>query len=366
VTFDVDSFIRAAVQTPSHEDVAAMRELVVETLEDAGVDTSVDDVGSVVATRGTGDPHLVLNTHIDTVPPHVEYRADGDVIRGRGACDAKGSLAAMLHAFVTASPGGGRLTLGLSPDEETTQVGGATLAEGLDADSTIVGEPTGLDVCIAARGQFEGSVTVAGESAHAASPEDGTNAIRAACAVIRGMDTYDDQHGPGSHTLLGRPTLTPALVRGGEAVNQVPAECSITFDRRSVPPETASGFVEGLQAHLRRTGPAGVETSVSLLRPDMPHPEAFQTDPDARVVRTLQAAGAGEARPFGAATEASYFAADSPTVVFGPGVLADESGPVAHAEREYVDRRDVERAGTILREAAESFLSSVGSTPGRT
>ncbi len=356
MSLDVDSFLRDAVRTPSHEDVTAMRDLVTGTLDRPGVDVSVDDVGTVLATRGTGEPHLVFNTHIDTVPPHVEYRAEGEVVHGRGACDAKGPLAAMVHAFLAASPGSGRLTLALSPDEETTQVGGARLAERLDADSTVVGEPTGLDVCVAARGQFEGSVTVAGESAHAASPGDGTNAIRAACPVIRAMDTYDERHGPDPHALLGGPTLTPALVTGGEAVNRVPAECTVTFDRRSVPPETAGGFVTDLQRHLRRSEPDGVETSVSLLRPEMPHPEAFQTDPDARIVRALRGGGAGETRPFGAATEASYFAAGAPTVVFGPGVLADESGAVAHAEREYVDSRDVERAGAVLRGAAESFL----------
>ncbi|PSQ57011.1 MAG: succinyl-diaminopimelate desuccinylase [Halobacteriales archaeon SW_9_67_25] len=354
--FDVDSFLRDAVRTPSHEDVTAMRDLVVETLEGAGVETSVDEVGTVVATRGTGSPHLVFNTHIDTVPPRVEYRDQGDVVYGRGACDAKGPLAAMVQAFLAASPGSGRLTLALSPDEETTQVGGATLAERLDADSTVVGEPTGLDACVAARGQFEGSVTVRGESAHAADPDEGTNSIRAACAVLRAMDTYDEEQGPGTHAVLGRPTLVPSLVSGGEAINQVPAECTIRFDRRSVPPETAGGFVTGLQRHLRRTGPEGVEVSVSLLRSDIPHPEAFRTDPDARIVRSLEDAGAGETRPFGAATEASYFAARAPTVVFGPGVLADESGPVAHADREYVDRRDVERAESVLRETAELFL----------
>jgi acetylornithine deacetylase len=356
VAFDTDSFLREAVQTPSHEAVTAMRELVTGTLDRRNVDLTVDDAGTVVASRGTGDPHLVFNTHIDTVPPHVDYRTEGEIVRGRGACDAKGPLAAMVHAFLETTPESGRLTLALSPDEETTQVGGATLAGRLDADSTVVGEPTGLDVCVAARGQFEGRVTVRGQSAHAANPEEGTNAIRAACAVIRGMDSYDGQHGPAPHALLGPPTLTPALVTGGEAANRVPAECAITFDRRSVPPETASGFVTDLQRHLRRREPEGAETSVSLLRPDMPHPEAFQTERDARIVRALLDAGGGEVRPFGAATEASYFAAGAPTVVFGPGVLADEVGPVAHAEREYVDRRAVERAGTVLREAAESYL----------
>jgi len=69
---------------------------------------SCNEASNVVATRGTiGDDgtHRVLNTHIDTVPPHVPYERNGDVLRGRGTCDAKGSLVAMLDAFFSASTG---------------------------------------------------------------------------------------------------------------------------------------------------------------------------------------------------------------------------------------------------------------------
>ncbi|MFC7134176.1 MULTISPECIES: M20 family metallopeptidase [Salinibaculum] len=356
MSYDVDDFHRAAIETPSHEDVDAMRDLLVETLEREGTDPTVDDLGNVLATRGSGDPHVVLNTHIDTVPPHVGYERDGDVVRGRGACDAKGPLATFLAAFFDADVQNGRLTLAISPNEETTQTGGAHLGETLDADSVIVGEPTGLDVCTAARGQFEGAVTIRGESAHAADPASGKNAIRAATVVVQGMETYDDQYGPGEHDLLGWPTLTPTLIEGGEATNQVPGECTVTFDRRSVPPESVDEFVVELEEHLYSLLPRGMDLSVSLLRPDMPYPEAFETDADAPVVHALQSASGGEIRPFGAATEASYFAADAPTVVFGPGVLADDEGPVAHAEREYVDRRDVHRAADVVSEAVSDLL----------
>jgi acetylornithine deacetylase len=61
-------------------------------------------------------------------------------------------------------------------------------------------------------------------------------------------------------------------------------------------------------------------------------------------------------RPFGAATEASYFASEAPTVVFGPGDLADEEGAVAHAEREYVRRSEVEQAAEIVTGAVEELL----------
>jgi len=352
MTVDVADFHREAVDTPSHEGVDAMRDLLVETLDGAGVAATVDDLGNVVAARGPptdeADWHFVLNTHVDTVPPHVPYQRDGDLVRGRGACDAKGPLAAMVGAFLDADPGAGRVTLAVTPDEETTQTGAAHLADRLTADGYVVGEPTGLDVCTAARGQFEGTVTISGESGHAASPDSGANAIVAAESVLTGMATYDAERGPGEHEALGEPLLTPTMIEGGEATNQIPAECRLTFDRRSVPPETSAAFPAALEAHLRPLLPDGVSLSVDLIRPDTPFPEAFATDPDADLVAAIRRAGGGDVRPFGAATEASHFAADAPTVVFGPGVLADEDGPVAHAEREYVDLAQVRRARDVL------------------
>jgi len=355
MAFELHSFHRAAVETPSHEDVAAMRTLLVESLADAGVEATVDDAGNVLASRGDGSDHLVLNTHLDVVPPHRPYDCDGDVVRGRGACDAKGPLAAMLDAFLAAEPTG-TLTLAVTPNEETTQTGGAHLAETLSADGYIVGEPTELDVCVAARGQFEGEVRIRGESAHASDPAAGANAIRALAPVLQALESYDETNGPGEHDLLGRPTLVPSVVEGGEAINQIPGEAILRFDRRTVPPETVEGFLADLQEHLEGWLPEPYDLEVGLVRPEAPAPEAFSTDSDAAVVEALRSAGAGDPRPFGAATEASYFATQAPTVVFGPGALADETGPIAHADREYVHRSAVEEAATILREAVDSIL----------
>ncbi|MFB6309117.1 MAG: M20 family metallopeptidase [Haloarculaceae archaeon] len=364
--FDLEDFHRRAVETPSHEDVATMRDLLVETLEAAGIEPRVDELGNVLAVRGDGDAagseengdgtHLVLNTHIDTVPPHVPYEREGDVVRGRGACDAKGPLAALVDAFLTADVTGGRLTLAITPDEETAQTGAAHLADTLSADGYIVGEPTGLDVCTAARGQFEGRVTITGESGHAADPSNGANAIRAVAPILQAMESYDERAGPGAHDRLGRPTLTPTMIEGGEAPNQIPAECTITFDRRSVPPETSAEFPASLAAHLNSWLPEGLDCAVSLVGSDRAFPDAFATDEDAPLVRALERASGGDCRPFGAATEASHFAADAPTVVFGPGVLADEQGAVAHSEREYVHLTDVEAAATAVRETIEKLL----------
>ena len=382
VGFDIERFHREAVETDSTADVGPMRDLLVATLDREGVDPTIDELGNVVATTGAADPeaaaaaegtHLVLNTHIDTVPPHLPYerresppgdeRVDGtgggltgDVVCGRGSCDAKGPLASLVDAFLTVEPAEGAVTLAVSIDEETTQTGGAHLAETVDADGYIVGEPTGLDICTAAKGQFEGTVTIHGESGHAADPESGANAIRAAAPILQAMESYDDERGPEMHETLGRPILTPSMVEGGEATNQIPAECTVTFDRRSVPPETSEEFPEALETHLSQWLPESMSLSVALIRPDTPFPDAFATDPEADLVRTLRDASGGAVRPFEAATEASYFAEHGPTVVFGPGVLSDEVGAVAHSKREYVRLTEVRAAARAVRETVERLV----------
>jgi acetylornithine deacetylase len=301
----------------------------------------------VLATRGTGDPHVVLNTHVDTVPPHVAFERDGDVVRGRGSCDAKGPLAALLSAFLAVDPAGGRVTIAVTPDEETLSTGAAALD--LDPDYCVVGEPTGLDVCNAAKGRFQGTITLAGENAHAADPEAGANAVGALKGVLRAVDTFDERDdAPSGHDALGAATLTPTTVSGGSATNQVPAGCELVVDRRSVPPETAEGFRASLAAHLRDHVPDAVGVEFALTDRESPFLAAFSTPADDPLVTTFRAAAGGDVRPFTAATEASYFAERAPTVVFGPGVLADDAGAVAHAEREYVRVNEVRRAADAV------------------
>ncbi len=354
--FDPIDFLERAVRIPSHDDVAEMRGFLCETLSDHGVEPTVDDAGNVVAARGTGEggPHLLLNTHIDTVSPHVPYGREEGVIRGRGACDAKGPLAALLAAFLAVEPAG-RVTLAVTPDEETRSTGAHALAfpPSLEFDACIVGEPTALDACNAAKGRFEGTLIIGGENAHAAEPHEGENAITGAKRVLGALETFDDEVDP--HPDLGAPTLTPTVIEAGSATNQVPATCRITLDRRSVPPETADGFAEALSAHLDSRAP-DVETTFRFTERETPFLEAFETPRDEWVVGALLDAGAGTVRPFTAATEASYFASEAPTAVFGPGVLADETGPVAHADREYVRTAQVERAATILETAVGSLV----------
>jgi len=402
--FDPVSFLEDAVRVPSHESVREMRELVVDRLDRHDADPEVVADGCILAEKWSpkpaAGPHLVLNTHLDTVTPHVPFergraRADerggaassesdaadepdaADVIRGRGACDAKGPLAALLTGFLAADPDRGRLTLALTPDEEALSLGAAALTgrlpgtdDRLDGDLFLVGEPTGLDACTAAKGRFQATVELSGTAAHAAEFA-GANAVAAAEDALAAVRTFDA--GADAHPQLGPPKLTPTVIEGGTATNQVPADCAITVDRRSVPPESAEGFrsslAEAVRSSLADAAVArGVDVAVALTDRESPFLEAFATDPDHELVEAV-AAGArnatdaaglptdcgGDVRPFGAATEASYFA-PAPTVVFGPGDLADESGAVAHAEREYVRVREVEAAAATVADAVTVLL----------
>ncbi len=367
--FDPISFLETAVKTPSHESPDEMRTLLVETLESADVEVSVDDAGNVLAERNSasgGDgPHVVLNTHIDTVPPHVPFSRDGDEggadgrIFGRGSCDAKGPLAALLGAFLAVEPEQGQVTLAVTPDEETDSTGAAALellsgeTPSDSPDAVIVGEPTALDVCNAARGRFQATVSLRGGNAHAAHPEAGVNAIRGAAPVLSALSTFDTRE---AHPELGAPTLTPTTISGGTATNQIPADCSFVIDRRSVPPEGADEFRASLETHLREAASESVGVDVSLAERKTPFLEAFETPADSALVRTLREASGGEVRPFGAATEASYFAQMAPTVVFGPGVLSDDEGAVAHGPREYVDIHQVNAAADAVAETLRTLV----------
>jgi acetylornithine deacetylase/succinyl-diaminopimelate desuccinylase len=136
----------------------------------------------------------------------------------------------------------------------------------------------------------------------------------------------------------------------------VPAEARITFDRRSVPPERVHEFRAALEEHLSEWVPSSMGLRVDLEGREAPYLEPFATDPDDPLVRALADASGGAVRPFGAATEASLFAGHAPTVVFGPGVLADDRGAVAHSDREYVRRADVAAAADAVRATVDELV----------
>jgi acetylornithine deacetylase len=179
-----------------------------------------------------GRPRVVLNSHIDTVPPWFASREDEQFVYGRGACDTKGIIAAMLAA------GERLLARGMSDfaflfvvGEETDSIGAKTANAGLadlGSEYVIVGEPTESKFVRASKGAFTATVKFTGIAAHSAYPELGESAINKMVAAIAEINNHTEW---GSHDVLGRTTVNVGVVRGGTKPNIIPAEaeCDMIF-----------------------------------------------------------------------------------------------------------------------------------------
>ncbi|MBI4473366.1 MAG: M20/M25/M40 family metallo-hydrolase [Acidobacteria bacterium] len=184
-----------------------------------------------------GDAQVVLCTHIDTVPPTLPIREDSHFIYGRGSCDAKGIIAAMLEA-------GERLRRDhinrfgyLFCVGEETGGEGAKAANTLEWNSkyVIVGEPTGNKMATAQKGTFTAIFTVKGKAAHSGYPEAGVSAIENLWRLLT-----DCRHADwGSDPLLGRGTFNIGVFNGGERANIVPAHATASIMIRTIEPRTA-------------------------------------------------------------------------------------------------------------------------------
>jgi len=223
-----------------------------------------------ILARLDGDPNrlLVFEVHQDTVPvegmtidPFGGETRDGKLY-GRGACDVKGSMAAMLSALarLRREPAGDRPTLVLActVNEEY----GFSGAEGLASlwtgerheffhrtpDAVVVAEPTELDVVVAHKGIVRWRCGTHGVAAHTSRPELGDNAIYKMARAVTAIERYTGEVLPelGEHRLCGRPTLVVSTISGGVSINMVPARATIEIDRRLIPgeePETAREHV---------------------------------------------------------------------------------------------------------------------------
>jgi len=177
--------------------------------------------GNVWASRNGGG--VTFSTHLDTVPPHIAPRLQGDKLYGRGACDAKGIAAAMLVAadrLVTA--GEQRIDLLFVVGEELGS-DGARAANNLAATSRFLvnGEPTESKLASGAKGSLRVIVRTRGREAHSAYPHLGESAIE---PMMKLLPTIHDLPLP-SDDVLGKTTVNVGTIRGGTGANIVPAHC---------------------------------------------------------------------------------------------------------------------------------------------
>jgi acetylornithine deacetylase len=313
-----------------------------------------------------GGPHLLFEAHTDTVPPShgqdepFNPRIQADRLYGRGSCDNKASVAAMLLALASLLPVQERratVSLAFTMGEEFGHVGVKhLLASGLRCDAAVVGEPTGLDVVSAHKGILRWRMTTTGRAAHSSNPEAGCNAILKMAAVLRALEeTLIPQLRPRRHPLLGPPTLSVGRIEGGLQVNMVPDRCTVEVDRRMLPGETWATVREELEDALTPLRAADPDLQLLIQEPYQ-YLASLETPGDAPIVRLAREAvrridGEHPVRAVAFGTDAAELsAAGIPGVVLGPGDIAQ-----AHTSEEYVEIQQVVQAAAIYREIMLTF-----------
>lgn len=310
---------------------------------------------------------LLWETHMDTVEaegmmvaPFAPTVTDGRLY-GRGACDAKASLASMMLAVesITTMPVRPEATIILAAvvDEEHTHRGVKALIDsGFGAEAAIVGEPTDMDVVIANRGCVRFHVVTSGRTAHSSRAHEGANAIVMMARVILALDSLGDSYRHRVHPLVGPPLLTVSVIRGGQAVNIVPDRCVIDVDRRMIPGEDAPEVMVEIISALEDLNVGYPDVDVEVEGPYSMYPP-MEVASSERVVSCLTAACStcrqhSQIRGASFGTDASFLTAlaQIPAVVFGPGSIAQ-----AHTENEWIDIAQVCTAARILQETAYRF-----------
>ena len=364
-------------EVPGGTGEAAVADKVAAYAESCGAEVVYQEAlpgrANVVGTleADAGAPVLMLEAHMDTVAlgamtrGHEPWLDATGLLHGRGACDTKGSLAAMLLTLRRVSRESVRpctLVLAATVDEEAGSTGADTLAaSSVTADGAIVGEPTSLDIVRAHRGGRFWKISTAGISAHSSRPDLGDNAIYHMADVIRVLREEFTRRLVGRrHPLCGDSTFSAGRIRAGTSFNVVPDHCELIFDRRFLPTER----LEDVDAELDEVLGIARERFPGLQVEAVPEVVAgsLDTPEDAGVVRALIAAceavtgrAAIAGAPYGS-DAASLAAVGIPSVLCGPGDIA-----VAHSQDEWVPIAEVVQASEVYYAAWHHFAGAQAS-----
>jgi acetylornithine deacetylase len=311
---------------------------------------------------------LLFDAHQDTVPvegmtiePFTPV-VDAGRLYGRGACDIKGGLAAMLVAFarlVRERPAGAAsVVMACTVDEEFTHTGSSMLAATPHgADLAIVAEPTQLQIVNCHKGAVRWKVRTHGVACHSSTPHLGVNAIYRMADVVRALAAHAAELAADApHPVLGTPSLSVGRIEGGQSVNVVPHLCEVEIDRRVIPGESPGNCInraaESLRARLG--GFDGVEFLPPWVKMPALSPESTANGPwleavGRAVARVTGTAPAVMGVPYG--TDAGPLGESGlPCLVFGPGDIAQ-----AHTKDEWVDLDQVRQAADVYFEIAREL-----------
>jgi acetylornithine deacetylase len=238
---------------------------------------------NVIATAGDL-PKVVLSTHMDTVPPHIGSSEDSGHLYGRGACDAKGIMAAQVFAAdKLRSEGINEVGLLFTVDEEAGSEGAAAANYHPIASACrflINGEPTNNKLALGSKGSLRVQIKTEGRAAHSAYPEHGESAIEKLLDVladIRKCNWPTDDY-------LGETTCNIGTIRGGVRPNVIPAhaeaDLQIRLTTSAAPVKQMLEDVVDRRAQLnylsvtepvRMLGVEGFEQTIVRFTTDIPH-----------------------------------------------------------------------------------------------
>lgn len=251
--------LKGLIRVPGHVNCISQEKeisnLTAEILKRENIDTELQEVepsrlnviGKISGKNKSKS--LVLNGHLDTVPPNDSMKSyepkinDGKVY-GLGASDMKGAVAAMLYSLIIIK----RKDIELDGDlyftgvigEESGGTGTRFLINsGFRPDYFIIGEPTELKIVNSHKGCFLLDVIIEGKAAHASMPEKGANAIAAMGNFIYKINKeYIPELNKRIQKGLGSPTINFGIIQGGKKVNVVADKCVLQIDRRWIASET--------------------------------------------------------------------------------------------------------------------------------
>ena len=316
-----------------------------------GFDPRVDDRNQEVRVQGRAPgPTLLFSTHVDTVPvgpgwtrePFAPTEEAGRLY-GRGANDAKASVAAMAAAMVALRadpPATGTVVFAPTCEEERGRLGLERFLPSLGPlDAALVGEPTGLHPAVAQNGLLLLDLTARGRQGHAARPRQAVNAIEIAARDIAALSALtwlpEDPD-------IGPMTLAVTQIAAGTAHNVIPGACTLVVDIRTIPQIPPAEVV----ARVRATVASEVVVRSDRLAP-------VRTPEGARILGAVQSV-LPAARPFGSPTLSDWaHLRGIPAVKIGPGL-----SEVSHTADEWVEVAEVRRAAAAYEAIARAFLAA--------
>lgn len=314
-----------------------------------------------------GGPLVLFEAHQDTVPvvgmtiePWNPVVRDGRIY-GRGSCDIKGGMVAMLGAVARLAeerPAGlPTIIMACTVNEEHGYSGATALTRmwsqpgsiiPRQPDMAIVAEPTLLQAVVAHKGVVRWRCRTHGRAAHSSQPQLGINAIFKMSRVLDALERYQHEVVPTlrQHPLCGQPTLSVGTIHGGLSVNTVPDNCTIEIDRRLIPGETPDEAYRQVIDHV--TAILGADPAVEHDAPFLIGLGLGDQRNGALADRMASAArGAGTACdkvgvPYGT-DAAAIAAAGVPSIVFGPGSIDQ-----AHTADEWLELNQLAQASEAL------------------